>query len=193
LHESDLTLDSDLKKITDEFGWLNKVTPFRNAGVMCGGTVWTRQVIPGQLGHATLGEILLPAAEVDASFFVPDEQIPRWERLKGAKSEPRRATNGHEYLYSEGAIAFPDPLDGPSRTILTGEGGTTPSRFKHVVDAGNGRLRRLTPVELERLNGFPDGWTDTGMPDGRRAFMMGNALVVGLVERVAQKLLLFQD
>ncbi len=28
-------------------------------------------------------------------------------------------------------------------------------------------------------NGFPDDWTDTGMPEGRRAFMMGNALVVG--------------
>ena len=64
----------------------------------------------------------------------------------------------------------------------------TPSRFKHVIDVGDGRLRRLTPLELERLNGFPDDWTDTGMPDGRRAFMMGNALVVGLVEKVAQGL-----
>jgi DNA (cytosine-5)-methyltransferase 1 len=57
-----------------------------------------------------------------------------------------------------------------------------------VIDAGDGRLRRLTPVELERLNGFDDGWTDTGMSDGRRAFMMGNALVVGLVDRVAREL-----
>jgi DNA (cytosine-5)-methyltransferase 1 len=187
-YESDLTLDSDLKRITDEFGWLNKVTPFKNAGVMWRGTVWTQQVIPTQHTQAVLGDILLPASEVEESFFVADDQVKRWKRLKGAKNEPRRARNGHEYLYSEGAIAFPDPLDGPSRTILTGEGGTTPSRFKHVVDAGNGRLRRLTPLELERLNGFPDGWTDTGMPDGRRAFMMGNALVVGLVERVGVSL-----
>jgi DNA (cytosine-5)-methyltransferase 1 len=186
--DSDLTLDRNLKQITDEFGWLNKVTPFKNAGVMRGGAVWTRQVIAKQSREAILGDILLPASEVEESFFVPDEQVQRWERLKGAKNEPRRAKNGHEYSYSEGAIAFPDPLSGPSRTILTGEGGTTPSRFKHVVDAGNGRLRRLTPVELERLNGFPDGWTDTGMPDGRRAFMMGNALVVGLVERVGRTL-----
>ncbi len=64
----------------------------------------------------------------------------------------------------------------------------TPSRFKHVIDAGDGRLRRLTPLELERLNGFPDDWTDTGMPGGRRAFMMGNALVVGLVSRVGEAL-----
>ena len=68
------------------------------------------------------------------------------------------------------------------------EGGTTPSRFKHLILTESGRYRRLTPRELERLNGFPDDWTDTGMPDGRRAFMMGNALVVGLVERVAHSL-----
>ena len=122
--------------------------------------------------------------EVPESFFIPDEQLERWEYLKGPKDIPRIAKNGHEYLYSEGGIAFPDPIDQPSRTILTGEGGVTPSRFKHVIDAGDGRLRRLTPLELERLNGFPDDWTDTGMPDGRRAFMMGNALVVGLVEQV---------
>ena len=79
-------------------------------------------------------------------------------------------------------------LDQPSRTILTGEGGSTPSRFKHVFDPDDGRLRRLVPIELERLNGFADDWTDTGMPDGRRAFMMGNALVVGLVDQVAAAL-----
>lgn len=87
-------------------------------------------------------------------------------------------------------MVFPDPLEKPSRTILTGEGGTSPSRFKHVV-AQDGRLRRLTPVELERLNGFPDGWTAEGsekISDVRRAFFMGNALVVGLIERVGAEL-----
>ena len=80
-------------------------------------------------------------------------------------------------------MAFPDPLDRPARTIITGEGGSTPSRFKHVVRQPGGKLRRLTPVELERLNMFPDGHT-AGVPDARRAFFMGNALVVGIVERV---------
>ena len=49
-------------------------------------------------------------------------------------------------------------------------------------------IRRLTPRELERLNGFPGDWT-AGMSDGKRAFMMGNALVVGLVERIADELI----
>ncbi len=92
------------------------------------------------------------------------------------------------YTYDEGAIPFPDPTDTPSRTILTGEGGATPSRFKHLIKTEDGRFRRLTPRELERLNGFPGDWT-VGMSDGRRAFMMGNALVVGAVEKVANELI----
>ena len=53
------------------------------------------------------------------------------------------------------------------------------------------RYRRLTPVELERLNGFPDNWTQTDeigniVTDSKRAFFMGNALVIGLIEKVGK-------
>jgi DNA (cytosine-5)-methyltransferase 1 len=87
-------------------------------------------------------------------------------------------------------MAYPDSLDKPSRTILTGEGGNTPSRFKHIIKIGT-KHRRLLPIELERLNGFPDNWTSTGaegenISDVRRAFFMGNALVVGLIEKVGK-------
>jgi DNA (cytosine-5)-methyltransferase 1 len=186
----DLKLEGDLAEITARFGVGNLVTPFREAGVMWDRQVWTRSVKPQHRGKKrVLSDVLQPVDEVPPQFFIPEEQIPRWEYLKGPKDVPRVAKNGHEYLYSEGGIAFPDPIDRPSRTILTGEGGVTPSRFKHVIATEDGQPRRLTPVELERLNGFPDGWTDTGMPDGRRAFMMGNALVVGLVDQVARSLL----
>jgi DNA (cytosine-5)-methyltransferase 1 len=89
-------------------------------------------------------------------------------------------------------MAFPDLLSNPSRTILTGEGGSSPSRFKHIIQSKAGH-RRLLPVELERLSGFPDGWTEFGtngtkIPDSRRAFFMGNALVVGLITRVGKEL-----
>jgi DNA (cytosine-5)-methyltransferase 1 len=185
----DLEFHEHPSVITSKFGLGNKITPFQNAGVMWNRQVWTRKVEPNFDGkYQTLGEWLVPDSEVPESFFISDSQVPRWEYLKGAKREARRAANGHEYFYSEGGIAFPDPLDQASRTILTGEGGSTPSRFKHVIRTESGRLRRLVPIELERLNGFEDDWTDTGMPDGRRAFMMGNALVVGLVARVAQSL-----
>jgi DNA (cytosine-5)-methyltransferase 1 len=185
----DIKLEGDLTEITGSFGVGNPVTPFLSAGVMWRRAVWTKTVRPNYSGpRKVLRDILQPTREIPEFFFIPEGQLDRWRYLKGPKDIPRVAKNGHEYLYSEGGIAFPDPIDQPSRTILTGEGGVTPSRFKHVVEAGEGRLRRLTPLELERLNGFGDDWTNTGMPDGRRAFMMGNALVVGLVERVGASL-----
>ena len=93
------------------------------------------------------------------------------------------------YNYSEGSMIYPDSLDKPSRTIITGEGGKSASRFKHVIKTKNG-LRRLIPVELERLNMFPDNHTQLGgITDTKRAFFMGNALVVGVVEKVGLELL----
>ena len=98
----------------------------------------------------------------------------------------RTAKSGFQYKYSEGAMTFPDALDRASRTVITGEGGKSPSRFKHVVQTKKG-LRRLTPVELERLNMFPDDHTKLeGISDAKRAFFMGNALVVGVVEKIGQ-------
>ena len=129
-----------------------------------------------------------PHETVDEKFFIPTSQLSDWSYLKGAKNEKRTHRNsGTPYVYSEGAIAFPDPLDKPSRTVLTGEGGPSPSRFKHVIETPDGRFRRLTPKELELLNGFPGDWT-TDVPDGRRAFLMGNALVVGIVARISSVL-----
>jgi DNA (cytosine-5)-methyltransferase 1 len=147
--------------------------------------VWTGEVAAKYEGPRTvLGDVLIDDGEVPPEYFIAPDRLKQWAYLKGAKREERTSKSGHRYAYAEGAIAFPDRLDVPARTILTGEGGSTPSRFKHIIRTQDGRYRRLVPIELERLNGFPDGWTDTGMPDGRRAFMMGNALVVGLVAAV---------
>ena len=132
---------------------------------------------------------ILQNEAVDASFFISEEQLPKWNYLKGAKKEVRTTKEGYQYNYAEGSMVFPDALDKPSRTIITGEGGKSPSRFKHVVHTAKG-LRRLTPIELERLNMFPDNHTKlNGITDAKRAFFMGNALVVGVVEKIGQALL----
>lgn len=136
----------------------------------------------------TLGEILLAEQDVPKEYFISTEELPRWEYMKGSKSEKRvNKATGYEYHYSEGAMTFPDLLDRPSRTVITGEGGAGPSRFKHVVRTPSGRYRRLTPMELERLNMFPDHHTEGATPM-RRAFLMGNALVTGIVEKVGEVL-----
>ncbi|MDP2183830.1 MAG: DNA (cytosine-5-)-methyltransferase [Actinomycetota bacterium] len=184
-------LDADPYVVSETFGEGLKKSPFENAGVMIEGRVWTEQVKPVWRGKKhTLGEVVAKTENVPENYFIAEDRVDTWTYLKGAKSEPRvDKKTGHEYRYSEGGMVFPDPLDRPARTILTGEGGTSASRFKHAIeDPATGRLRRLVPEELEELNGFPRGWTDTGMSDGRRAFMMGNALVVGVVERIGREI-----
>jgi len=185
----DRFLDDDLVRTSDTFGLESDRSPFHNSGVVIGRAVWTRQVLADFGGPKTvLGDILLKESHVPDEFFIPEEQLKAWRYLKGAKREDRvHKASGTQYCYNEGPLPFPDPVDRPARTVLTAEGGVSPSRFKHVVQTPSGRFRRLTPVELERINGFPDGWTE-GMTPGKRAFCMGNALVVGLVERVGRVL-----
>lgn len=185
----DLWLDEDLVRVTQRFGNEAGPSPFHNGGVMIQRAVWTRPVTADFEGpRQTLGDVLLDESEIPPEYFIPEEQLDAWRYLKGSKREKRtHKASGATYHYSEGPLPFPDPLDRPARTVLTSEGGTSPSRFKHVVQTPSGRYRRLTPVELERINGFPDGWTE-GMSPTKRAFCMGNALVVGLVERVGRVL-----
>lgn len=172
---------------TKSFNLGGKSTPFCEAGVMVGHEALTCTVSAAYDGAlSSLGSVLVSEEEVPPEYFVPKSQIERWKYLKGSKSEERtNKLTGFTYHYSEGAMSFPDSIDCPSRTILTGEGGTSPSRFKHVVACSYGSgLRRLVPDELDQLQGFPKGWTDTGMTNGQRAFCMGNALVVGIPYRI---------
>ena len=115
------------------------------------------------------------------------EELDKWNYLKGAKAEPRTTKEGFEYIYREGAVRFPDSLDMPSRTMLTSEASV--NRSTHVVkDLNTNKLRLLTPIECERLNGFDDDWTNTGMTQKFRYFCMGNALVVNLIEKMGKTL-----
>lgn len=165
------------------------LSPFYNAGIMVDRKVYTTEVEADYNGPAlTLGDLLVDEKDVPKSFFISEHDLPQWEYQKGSKTEKRMNSAGYEYNYSEGKMAFPDALDKPSRTVITGEGGSSASRFKHVVLTPSGRYRRLVPMELERLNMFPDNHTE-GATDTRRAFLMGNALVTGVVERIGRVLL----
>ena len=178
-------INNNLADITEKFEH-----KFENSGLMFERKFYTARMKPDYLGpQKTLGSILLSSNEVPREYFIPKAELVRWKYLKGAKKEQRSTKDGFKYSYNEGPIAFPDHLDRPSRTIITGEGGPTPSRFKHVI-IQDGKYRRLTPLELERLCMFPDGHTahpDIG--DVKRAFFMGNALVVGVIEKLGRELL----
>jgi len=182
-------IDGELEDISENINDFNSVRrPFSNAGIMLNRNVFTSKGIPQYDGKfTTLKDILLNEKDIPSEYFISGTDLEKWEYLKGAKREKRSTKSGHEYSYNEGPVGFPDSLDKPSRTIITGEGGRSPSRFKHVVETSSGKLRRLTPIELERLNMFPDRHTE-GAGDTKRAFFMGNALVVGIVEKLGRAL-----
>jgi DNA (cytosine-5)-methyltransferase 1 len=178
-----------LEDISDNLVDYNSVNrPFGSAGIVVDREVFTYNPDPHYNGPSVvLKDILQDEDCVSEELFISKEALPKWEYLKGAKKEKRTSSSGHSYNYSEGPVTFPDNLNKPSRTIITGEGGKGASRFKHVVESKSGKLRRLTPIELERLNMFPDNHT-IGASDSKRAFFMGNALVVGVVSNLGREL-----
>ena len=186
---SNFKIDKDTMIVSRDFSKHEpKISPFYNAGIMIDGIVYTKKVEAKYNGKKTTIRDILVNKNVPEEFFIDDKKLlKRWKYLKGSKSEVRRTKEGFEYKYSEGGMIFPDNLDNASRTIVTGEGGISPSRFKHVIKKKSGRLRRLMPIELERLCMFPDNHTKE-VPDTKRAFIMGNALVVGVITKLGRSL-----
>lgn len=186
-------INGTISEVSSSFNKGKTISPFGDAGVMVDRKVISVDTNPVYDGPCqTLGSNLVNEEFIPQEFFISDEELPKWQYEKGAKKINRVSKEGFEYVFSEGCMAFPDYLDKPSRTMITGEGGTAPSRFKHVVQTKSGRYRRLIPIELERLNMFPDNHTyHPEVSDGRRAFLMGNALVCGVVEQIGKSLYRF--
>ncbi len=191
--ESRFAIDGTIQEVSANFNKGKSTSPFGNAGIMIDRNVISVDAEAVYEGtRQTLGGNLVDERLVPEDYFISDAELPKWEYEKGAKKINRVSKEGYEYIFSEGGMAFPDPLNKPSRTMITGEGGSSPSRFKHVVQTASGRYRRLIPIELERLNMFPDNHTyHPEVSDGRRAFLMGNALVCGIVEQIGKSLYRF--
>lgn len=173
-------LTQDILTISNSF-----TESFLESGVLINNTVLTHKYTPNYKGPMSLLKDILDK-DVDDKYYLGSD-LEKWEYLKGAKCENRKTKDGFEYLYREGALSFPDPIDKPSRTILTSE--STRSRTTHVVlDPQTNKLRILTPTECEKLNGFDYDWTNTGMSEKYRYFCMGNALVVNLITKMGNTL-----
>lgn len=173
----------DVVDVSDNFEF-----HFFNSGVMRNDLISTYKTKPVDCSDiVTLGDII-EDGEVDSKYFLLDEKLEKWKYLKGSKRIERKKPNGETYCFAEGNLSFPDKLDVPARTMLTSE--STTNRSSHVVeDKFSGNLRTLTPIEAERIQMFPDNWTNIeskAMTERRRYFMMGNALVVGIVKRLGK-------
>jgi DNA (cytosine-5)-methyltransferase 1 len=179
-------LPEDIVTVSDSFAFA-----FQPAGYMTDNHIYTATVTVSDESPILLGELLEKCK--DEEYYLTSDRLQKWNYLKGAKKITRTSANGHEYVFSEGPIAFPDPWDRPARTMLTSE--STLNRSSHVVaDPGTGRLRILLPEEAEKIQGFPVGWTGCitsngkAMPRRMRYFCMGNALVVPMITRMGKTL-----
>ena len=207
-----IELPEGIGEISEQFHFA-----FENTGIMKDGIVYTVKTTPKYHGkQITLGDIM-DEGDVDKQYFIPEnklyytnpevthsdetlERLPKahrqtWQYLKGAKKLPRKAANGHEYVFSEGPISMLDSYDKPARTMLTSEGSF--SRTTHIVkDKKTGKVRLITAEEAERIQGFPTEHTKyclvgeeiVEMPTKKRRFMMGNALVVDLIKDMEKEL-----
>ncbi len=179
--KDDLSEYKDLVEVSNNFK-----CEFYNTGVMINGGIYS---VKTKVDYNLIFPLrnIREKIEVDNKYFLNDAQIEKFIYLKGSKRIPRVKPNGVPYTYSEGSMPFPDNLDAPARTMLTSESGI--SRTTHVIeDFKTKKPRLLTPIECERINGFPDDWTNTGMTDKKRYFMMGNALVVGVIEKIGKEI-----
>lgn len=167
----------DIVEVSDVFS-----ASIYNTGVMRNGIFTTIETKPISEKPISLGEILQPKEEVSEEFYLNEIQLEKFKYLKGAKKINRISATGHEYTFSEGGMSLTDSLDKPGRTMLTSE--SSINRSTHIVEV-DGQIRFITPIEAERLNGFPDDWTNT-MSKRMRYFCMGNALVTGIIERIGK-------
>tara|TARA_B100001093_G_C26756495_1_gene983683 strand:- start:197 stop:1456 length:1260 start_codon:yes stop_codon:yes gene_type:complete len=176
-----------LPEITNNFGKESKISRFLDSGFCINRKVTTKALTYEKAKKSIyLGDIIETDINIiEHEFWIDEKDLKKWKVAKGAKKINREdKISGFQYRFSEGKMSFPDKLNKPSRTIITSEGGKSPSRFKHIIKYQD-KYRRLTPLELERLNMFPDNHTKVGaIKNSTRAFLMGNALVVGVIEKI---------
>lgn len=177
----------DLKEFVDTVEMTNRFKgDFKNSGLTINGVVYSINTEPIYEKPITMGEIREEQGDF-SKYILTGERLEKFKYLRGSKKIERIKPNGEKYFYSEGSMSPYDSLDLPGRTMLTSE--SSVNRSTHIIpDKKTGKLRIITPIEAERLQHFPDNWTNTGMPENRRYFMMGNALVTLIINRLEARL-----
>lgn len=178
-----VSIDKDLIDISNNFSAI-----YNNFGIMVNKQFHTFKTTPKYKGNITNLENIIEIYNLEnlKNFFLDKNQLEKMQFFKDKKKINRTSKNGHKYTYSEGKMSFPDNLNKPGRTILTSEGSL--NRSSHVI-LQNKIFRFLTPTECERLNMFPDNWTNfPDIPIKTRYFLMGNALVCGILKKMSKSL-----
>ena len=186
---------SNIGRIQNRFKGL-KTSPFLNGGILHEGSVFPfKAEFAKSYNPMVFEDIRIDESLEDvSSLLVSNKTIKNWKEAKGGKRIQRFKPDGTPYIWSEGAMEVYQKNDKPLRTIITSEGSLSPSRTRHLVPLNNpinGHIYRiLHPLEMERANMFPDYFTlDNNISPKKVGFLMGNALVVGIVEKIRNTIL----
>jgi len=118
----------------------------------------------------------------------------RWQRTeKGKKARRENQKKGKDYTpFSDGHRELV-PIEGKPVGALTSQ-----AIAKDSLIGNEMKIRRLTPTECERLQGFPDGWTEYGIDekgnkvnisDSQRYKCLGNAVTVNVIKAIMERLI----
>lgn len=181
--ENSLSNHADISGFKDAVGVSDSFQfNFLDCGTLFDGLITTYSSAPKKEPVKPIKDIQETSGNLD-KYILNNKQLNKMQYFRGSKKVKRTRPDGATFYYSEGAMSPYDSLDLPSRTMLTSEASI--NRCSHIIpDKETNKLRFLTPVETERLQCFPDNWTDTGMSERRRYFMMGNALVTDIIRRI---------
>lgn len=181
IKQDDVTRYKDRVVMTDEYAF-----GFENTGIVLDGVIYTVKTEPQIVEPIPMIENL-DTRKIVSEYIIPKDRLEKFKYLRDSKRIKRKRPNGETYYYTEGSMSPYDDLSLPARTMLTSERST--NRSTHIIlDPNLNKMRYITPVEAERFQDFPDDWTNTGMSESRRYFMMGNALVTGIIVVIEKKL-----
>lgn len=194
INKDDIIIESkNLTRYTDSVEITKKYNQgkFLNSGISVNNIVYNYDFTEITEKYYPLSRVMEQAEKYNTGktgdYIIEGELFEKWKYLKGPKRIERTNPNNEIYFYSEGQMAFPEHLHLPGRTMLTSE--ATTNRSSHIVlDDKLGKHRKITEVEAELLQMFPPNWTSTGMTSRQRYFMMGNALVTGILSKLEDKL-----
>lgn len=165
---------------------------------------WVDDGVANTLNCFDIGDIQSTNIAVQAAIPIQDVRpIDKGQNGMGIGQEgdpsytlDKMATQGVAHTYPINTLTIggrPDPINDARMALGIGDDGdpqyTLLSNHSHAV-AHNMVVRRLTPVECERLQGFPDGWTDIrdNTPDGPRYKAIGNSMAVPVMRWIGQRI-----
>lgn len=152
-----------------------------------------RVIIIGHIRGSSRPKVL-PIRRATIKNIVKRDNLPEKNGIKGVRI-PEATNLGYDYAYPGDAVNLSMVNSKSRRGRVSNVAPTLDTGMNIYTVSPDGRLRRLTPRECERLQAFPDDWTATGssgelMTDNQRYKMLGNAVTTNVIRDVFERIFL---